>query len=186
MAVKDINILQLGRLWRAIKKFFTYDAATATVVDTDYIWFADVSDMEDIGGLNIPKVKRILFSDFKTAVGAGGGGPNDGEDPLLLTPGLLGTDCNAEEREWHLGGNPGSTNYPSDTVYWYVNTIIYNHAAESRKLQVAYRYAGTDDIYVRHYYPSAWSAWTRIRPTITAGTAAPSGGADGDIHFRYV
>ncbi len=40
------------------------------------------------------------------------------------------------------------------------------------------------DTWERTYYSGVWGAWKR--KTIQYGTAAPSGGSDGDIYFRYV
>jgi len=38
--------------------------------------------------------------------------------------------------------------------------------------------------WTRNYYNGTWGLW--VRQNITIGTAAPTGGSDGDIYFRYV
>lgn len=43
------------------------------------------------------------------------------------------------------------------------------------------------DMYIRNYANGVWSTWSVFNKDIkiTSGTAAPSGGNDGDIYFKY-
>lgn len=77
-------------------------------------------------------------------------------------------------------------NSPGLGFYWHITTTFYSTiATASNRAQIAVQYNGGNRVYARSFFQGVWTAWSRLDgPNITYSTAAPSGGVDGDIHFK--
>ena len=76
------------------------------------------------------------------------------KDDLVVTLTTEG-DANTVTKAWILLSS-NSSNLPT-THYYYVQTVRYS----SNKIQLAYGY-NTSGVFYRHYYSSAWTAWTAM------------------------
>lgn len=65
------------------------------------------------------------------------------------------SNANDIVEEWALGS--GGSNYPG-SGFWYVHTIMYQNS--NQRKQIAYGYQN-NDVYTRHVYQGAWSAWVK-------------------------
>ena len=90
----------------------------------------------------------------------------------LKTPGFYHQTTNANALT--------SRNYPTAQA----GTLVVTHAAGVVQEYTCYN---SGNKYYRGFYISSWGGWRRVYHSgnITASTAAPSGGDDGDIWLRY-
>ncbi len=119
-------------------------------------------------GLNADKLDGKHGTEYKNSVATA----NSSADPNITTEALILTN--------HING-------PDPLWYWHVNTSFYSSVTGNAS-QVAVSYNRTPALmYIRHRYSGTWSPWIKMHSaaTITSGTAAPSGGLDGDIYLQY-
>ena len=75
--------------------------------------------------------------------------------PTYITTG----DMNTQDEEWILA-HPNVGNIPTGAGYWYVQTIAYG---TSNKMQVAYAYTTSNQVWWRRMSSGTWTAWVQIK-----------------------
>lgn len=71
----------------------------------------------------------------------------------------MGGNCNDITQEWVLSRGSLAQNYPRDSVYFYIHTVL--HSNYNQKKQIAYGYV-TNEIWVRYSHQGNWSTWREL------------------------
>lgn len=62
-------------------------------------------------------------------------------------------------------------NGPIANAFYHIHTFFYANTSDSRA-QMAIRYSGGDDMFIRHFFDGTWSSWKRLWSTASDGDSS--------------